>query len=105
MKNISKRIVIYSLVGILQCGIGVSALEASPQHADYLIQQSSENQGHDRDKRLQEERNRHALEMKQHQHENEQTGRERRERENGRHNKTIETILGVAVISAILTAD
>ena len=34
MKNIVKKIVIYSMVGILNLGLGASVIEASPRHDD-----------------------------------------------------------------------
>ena len=39
MKSIFKKIAIYSMLGVMQLGIGASVIEASPQHRDSIPMQ------------------------------------------------------------------
>lgn len=82
MKNIMKKIMIFSLVGIMQVGLGATVIEASPRDYDERMEH------HDnRDHHWQEEHERHEWER----HERERHERFERERhhreevENRRH--------------------
>ena len=47
MKSVVKKIIIYSMVGIMQLGLGATVLEASPKHNDQ--QQVQYQNGNSRD--------------------------------------------------------
>ena len=84
MKNIVKKLVIYSMVGIMQLGLGASVIEASPRdndHHDQRYEQRERDRGH----RIKEENRRHEQEMRRHHHESEREWRERQHREIERH--------------------
>lgn len=106
MNTIVKKVVIYSMVGILQLGIGVSALEASPRHNDNHRdnQRNSHWQyrdAHDRqirEDRRREENERHEREMQRRHWESEREWRERERCENERHDNTLKDIETLAII-------
>ncbi|MEN6412511.1 MAG: hypothetical protein ABFC84_07080 [Veillonellales bacterium] len=110
MKNIVKKIVVYSMVGMLQIGFGASIVSASPAHGPERIQYSEEYHNHDNyrqhehDKRMREENKRHDWEMRRRHDESVREWRERQERENKRHDSVLNEIgaflLGVIVGSA-----
>lgn len=115
VKPILKKVVIYSLVGILQCGFGVAALEASPRHDE---QRSHEQQRDNRDRheqpryendrrsphdRRQEENDRHEREMERRHHENERQWRERQRIERERHDDVLRDIEAAAIIYLLLS--
>ena len=75
MRNLTKKIIIYSMVGMMQIGLGTAAIEASPRgdwHQQQNDQQWQENQRHE-----------HA--MKARSRENHQQWNDRQWRENQRH--------------------
>jgi hypothetical protein len=77
MKNITKKIIIYSMVGMMQVGLSTAVLEASPRgnwHQQQNDQQWQENQ-------------RHEQEMKQRPGENHQQLNDRQWRENQQHER------------------
>lgn len=84
MKNVFKKIVIYSMVGVMQLGLGASVIEASPRDNDHHDQRYEE-RVHNREHRIREENQRHEREMRRHHHESEREWRERQHRENERH--------------------
>lgn len=112
MKNIAKKIVIYSMVGLLQIGLGASVIEASPRHDDKDHQRYEQRKEHnrrieeekrrqEREWRIQEENRRHEEAMRRHHHESEREWHERQERERERHENTVHEIeagmLGILV--------
>ncbi len=119
MKNIVKKVAIYSMVGIMQVGFGASVIEASPLHnigSQQIVQLDNRNH-HDsererernerrreHDRRQREENQRHEREMRRHRHESEREWRERQERENRRHNDALRDIaaflIGIAIGSS-----
>ena len=110
MTRTAKNIIIYSLVGALQFGIGAATLEASPRHDDREPDQRYEHHRYDhdgdrereREHRLERERDRHEREMLRREHENEWAWRERQRVENERHDRLVKDILGLAILGAIL---
>ena len=74
MKNITKKVIIYLMVGMMQIGLGASVIEASPSNQDRNEAVSIENERHE-----------HAMERRS--NESEQDYAERQSRENQRHEK------------------
>lgn len=88
MKNIVKKIVIFSVVGMMQIGFGVSVIEASTLYNPYSMQQQ-DNQEQDRHEaeRIENERHEHAMERRP--NESDREWDERQKRENERHEKRL----------------
>jgi len=95
MNNIVKKGIIYSMLGIMQLGIGASVIEASPRHNDH---QRYEHHQSNRDHRIQEERERHEREMQRREHEEEREWQERQDREKAHHEEVMRTIGGLALL-------
>ena len=112
MKSIMKKIIVYSMVGILQCGLGTAVLEASPKHSEqpsryenhYNKNNHNDRRNIEREKQRQEENERHAREMQRRHNESEREWRDRQQQENERHEQTINTIMGVALVYALLNS-
>ncbi len=107
MKCISKKIVIYSMIGIMQIGFGASVIEASPLQSDPSPMQQGffrpsgpgpdhhdrnryerdrhERERYERDRRERIENDRHEREMRRRPHETKKQWHERQKRENERH--------------------
>jgi len=94
MKSFVKKGIIYSLIGIMQLGIGASVIEASPKHEDKHHKQHWDN----RDHKIQEERARHEREMERRDHEEEWQWKERQEREKDHHEEVMRTLGGIALL-------
>jgi hypothetical protein len=112
MNRITKNIITYSLVGVLQLGLGAATIEASPRHNDRQPPTRSEHRMHeysyrdgqhdrDRDRRIHEERARHEREMIRREHEHEHEWRERQRLESERHEREM-MLLGAALLITIL---
>ena len=92
MRNSAKRIIVYSMVGIMQFGLGAIAVSASPLSNDdspgllYLDGQ------HDYDQRQSQENERHEKEMHRHSGESDRDWKDRQMVENNRHNKMMNEI-------------
>lgn len=83
MRKIMKKIMIYSMVGMMQLGLGATVLEASPLHhenSQRIVQL---------DDRQQQENERHEQEMRRHHHENVREWHKRQCQENERHERYI----------------
>lgn len=118
MNSLMKKVVVYSLVAILQAGIGTAALEASPRHDDQR-DAARDNRGRheerryennhrdqrDREIRHREENERHEREMMRREHESEREWRERQRIENERHDQILRDIGIAAVVYMILNHD
>lgn len=110
MTRITKNLIIYSLIGALQFGIGAAAVEASPRNEarasqfrhEQRVHQQSYRGDHDRDRRVQEERERHEREMVRRERESEWAWHERQRAENERHEDQMKIILGAAILFTIL---
>ncbi|MDR3589185.1 MAG: hypothetical protein P4N41_05945 [Negativicutes bacterium] len=118
MKSLAKKAVVYSLVAILQCGIGAATLEASPRHDNQPSQardnrdrheqqryENNERDRHDREIRQREENERHEREMQRRHHESEREWRERQHQENERHDQLLQDIGIAAVVYMLLNHD
>jgi len=109
VKSIFKKVVAYSLVGVLQCGIATASVEAARNnnqqgHKPKVTQHVQKNQwqNNERDRRKHEEMLRHEREMQRRPHESEWAWRERQRHENDRHDEIMRDILGMAILIAIL---
>jgi len=102
MKNIIKKIAIFSMVGMMQLGLGISAIEASPLHDNSapMQQQYNREQGPQEGKRFEHgaqereraENERHEREMKRRPHETRKQWHERQIHENERHERALHEI-------------
>lgn len=113
MKNVVKKMAIFSMVGMMQVGFGASVIEASPLHNDgpQQIVQLDRRDHHDNerqrdhDRRQREENERHEREMRRRHHESEREWHERQEREKQRHENTMHEIeaglIGILIGSQI----
>lgn len=106
MKSLVKKVVIYSMVAILQCGIGAATLEASPRqdnhqnrdrHEQVRYENNHQNRN-DREMRHREENARHEREMERRHHESERQWHERQRIENERHDQILRDIGVVALV-------
>jgi hypothetical protein len=118
MKNIVKKVAIYSMVGIMQVGFGASVIEASPLHNDgpqRIVQLDDRDHDGERehernerqrehDRRHREENERHEREMRRHDHESDRDWHDRQERERQRHDDALREIaaflIGIAIGSS-----
>jgi len=93
MNNIIKKVAIFSMIGIMQVSLGVSAIEASPLHnesSQRMVQ--LDNRHDDHDDRQRQENKRHEREMRRHHNEDEREWHDRQEREKQRHDNTMNEI-------------
>lgn len=99
MKSLAKKVVIYSMVAILQCGIGAATLEASPRQDN---QQNHARDNRDRNEQSRYENERHEREMQRRHHESEREWHERQRFENERHDHFVRDIEAAAIIYLLL---
>jgi hypothetical protein len=106
MNNIAKKIMIYSMAGIMQVGLGATVIEASPLHNEGvpgIVQLDDRHDEHDR--RQNEENRRHEREMQRHDRESDRDWHERQRHENERHDNTMNEIeagiIGIIIGSTI----
>ena len=96
MNNVVKKIVIFSMIGIIQIGSSASLLEASPLHNELTPQQQGgdRHDRHDQDRREREriENERHEREMKRRPNENDREWHERQRQEKERHEENLRRI-------------
>ena len=101
MNSIVKKAVVFSMIGLMQVGLGASVIEASPRHDD-RHDHRYESRQRDRDERIREERARHEREMQRRHYESEREYRERQEREKEHHEEVMRTLGGLAILAVIL---
>jgi len=96
MNCLIKKLIIYSIVSIMQVGFGTVVSEASPLSSNSLQRivqldagHSNDNRQRDLANRLREERERHDQEMQRRDNESDQDYRERQKRENERHENVL----------------
>jgi len=97
MNNMVKKIMIYSLAGIMQFGLGAAVIEASPLHTDGTPQLVQLDRHDGREERRQNENRRHEREMHRHYRESDRDWNDRQWRENQRHDNTMNEILAGVV--------
>ncbi len=112
MNSIVKKIIIFSLAGIMQVGFSASIIEASPLHNDShqrIVQMEDGDHDHDRDhdrqrehdERMRQENERHEREMRRRPHESEGEWHERQEREKQHHEDNLREIAALLIGIAI----
>jgi hypothetical protein len=111
MKIIGKKVIIYSMLGLLQVGMfsSVAAAAPGPLHNDgsqriaYLDRDDRRDDDRQRqhDERKRQENERHEREMKRRPHEGEREWRERQEREKDRHDQNLRQIAALLIGIAI----
>jgi len=89
-----QKIAVFSMVGMMQIGFGVSAIEATPLFSEDQQHIVKLDDRHDQYRRERErsENERHEREMRRREHESEREWRERQRRENERHDENIRRI-------------
>lgn len=87
MNSLVKKVAIYSMVAIMQIGLGASVIEASPAHHHS-----------DREHRIQVENARYERAMMRHEYESERAWHERQEREKAHHEEEMRAIGGLALL-------
>jgi hypothetical protein len=107
VKNVARKIMIYSMVGMMQVGlgatVGATVIEASPFYNDgsQIVQLDRQSE---HDERQRQENERHEREMRRHDGENDRDWHERQRIENERHEQALHDIeaflLGAALGSA-----
>lgn len=110
MNFIGKKVIVYSMLGLLQAGMfsSIAAPAPAPLHIDssritYLDRDDrrDDDRRRDHDDRMRKEKERHEREMKRRPHENEREWRERQEREKERHDQSLREIatllIGIAI--------
>ena len=87
MKNIIKKIAIFSMVGMMQIGFGVSVIEASPLYNEdsQRIIQLDDRYDHNRHEQERIENERHERAMERRRYESYREWRERQRYENDRY--------------------
>ncbi|TWH48471.1 hypothetical protein [Sporomusa sp. KB1] len=111
MKIIGKKVIIYSMLGLLQVGMlsSVAAAASGPLHNDgsqriaYLDRDDRRDDDRQRqhDERKRQENERHEREMKRRPHEGEREWRERQEREKDRHDRALRSVAALLIGIAI----
>lgn len=109
MKNLTKKIMIFSMVGMMQVGFGAAVLEASPLHTEdshrFVQFDDRHDEGHwrqrEHDERLHRENERHRHEMERREHESRREWRERQERERQHHEDNLREIAALLIGIAI----
>lgn len=113
MKIVAKKVIIYSMLGLMQVGMfsSVAAAAPGPVHNDssQRIAYLDRDDRHDRDddqrrkhdERKREENERHEREMKRRPHESDREWRERQEHEKDRHDKALREIAALLIGIAI----
>jgi len=106
MNNIIKKVAIFSMIGMMQTGLGASVIEASPLHNEgtqRIVQ--LDDRHNQRDERERQENKRHEREMQRHHNEGEREWHDRQEKEKQRHDNTMNEIaagiIGILIGSAI----
>jgi len=104
MKSIAKKIVIFSMIGLMQVGLGASVIEASPRQDDrnQKYEQRDKDRDKNRDRRIREEQARYEREMQRRENEREQDWKERQQREKANHEEVMRTLGGLAILALIL---
>jgi hypothetical protein len=113
MKLVAKKVVIYSMLGLMQVGMfsSVAAAAPGPLHNNgsgriaFLDRDDRRDHDNDRQRRYEErkreENERHEREMRRRSHESEREWRERQARENDRHNQALHEIAALLIGIAI----
>jgi ABC-type nickel/cobalt efflux system permease component RcnA len=109
MKPLAKKVIIYSMLGLMQVGMfsSVAAAAPGPSH-NYESQRIAymdrdDRHGHDNDRkrkhdeRQREEKERHEREMKRRPHESDHEWRERQKHENERHENALREIAALLI--------
>jgi len=113
MNSVTKKIMVYSLIGAMQVGFGATVIEASPLHnnGQQRFVQLDDRNDHDNgrrrqhDERKQQENERHEREMQRRRGESERDWHERQRHERERHENALREIaallIGIAIGSTI----
>lgn len=99
MKKLTKKLIIFSMVGLMQVGLFATAAEAAAPRPDdppgFEQRDEHRHQGMEKEKhrRIHEENERHEKEMKRRPFESKQHWHERQRQENERHERAIHEIM------------
>ncbi|MBP2644233.1 MAG: hypothetical protein H6Q67_2120 [Firmicutes bacterium] len=106
MKSVAKKVIIYSMLGIMQVGMVSSVAAAAPgplqssgivqlDHHDQRDHSDDERRRHD--ERMRQENERHEREMRRRHYESEREWRERQRREDDRHDRELRDIAAILI--------
>lgn len=110
MKNIMKKVIVYTMITIFSIGIGTGVIEASPRnhhdnnqrHERHDDRRDNDRERHEkREQQRKDEIRRHEKEMQRREHESHREWQERQHRENDRHHKAMRA-LGFAALIYII---
>ncbi|WP_094603590.1 hypothetical protein SPSIL_054370 [Sporomusa silvacetica DSM 10669] len=117
MKIVSKKVIIYSMLGIMQVGMVSSVAAAAPgpllnSDSQQIVQLDRYDRHYDRDnarrrhhdERMRRENERHEREMRRRHHESERAWRERQRREDEHHDRALRDIAAILIGIAIGSA-
>lgn len=97
MKIVAKKVIIYSMLGLMQIGMFSSVAAASPRQEEppRFEQRNDHHQDWERERahKIQEENDRHAKEMKRYPFESKKHWHERQKQEIERHERAIHEIM------------
>lgn len=102
MNKLVKKVIIYSMVGIMQIGFGASIIEASPRDNNRYQEQRYEDNHKNREQKIREENERHEREMQRRHNESERGWHDRQEREKDHHEEIMRTLGGLALLAIVL---
>lgn len=101
MNSILKKVTVFSMIGLMQVGLGVAVIEASPaQHDPHRFEQRDNDrhrQEQERNHRIKAENERHEREMKRRPHESKKDWHQRQKQEKERHQKAIRDIAALLI--------
>lgn len=111
MKSVAKKVIIYSMLGIMQVGMVSSVAAAAPgplqnsgivqlDHHDYHGHRDHRDHRDDdrrHDERMRQENERHEREMRRRHYESEREWRERQRHEDDRHDRELRDIAAILI--------
>lgn len=102
MNKIMKKVTVFSMIGLMQVGLGVSVIEAAPfQPGSHRLEQQQRDDRHrqeqERNHRIKAENERHEREMKRRPHESKKDWHERQKKEKERHQNAIRDIAALLI--------
>lgn len=100
MNKMLKKVTVFSMIGLMQVGLGVSVIEASPAQSGpqrFEQRDDRQRQEQERNHRIKAENERHEREMKRRPHESKKAWYERQKKEKERHQTAIRDIAALLI--------
>lgn len=95
MKSVAKKVLIYSMVGLMQVGLFASVTEAAVKQNEptkYEQREGSHQGDQDKERKIREENERHEKEMKRRPNESDREWQKRQQQENERHDRELRQV-------------